>query len=138
MGIAAITLTGLIGLLASTLRLSGESTDRFSTARIFQAIGHEAQMKDWSEVLAIPIDQSEIRYFNEKGEKVEKTNLEAIYAARITYRDAPLLAGQVAQKVKTDSRRVVIEVSAQAQKSDPFKERLAVRKLSILLTRLDK
>lgn len=142
LGIAAVATVGLIALLATTLRMSGETADRFSTARIFQAIGHEAQMKEWPEILAIPLDKPEVSYFDEKGAAVEPGSREAIYAARVTYRNSLELNGKndpsPATPGKGDSRRVFIEVSPRALDTDPFKDRLAVRRITILLTRLDK
>ena len=145
--IVAVTLVSVMALMGGVLTTSGETVDRFATARIFQELADDFQMKDWESVSRIENDQLKLLYFDEKGEPVEKTDFAAVYVARVLLLDPPELPGVSAQamaKLKErpqwadESRRVRIEISTQLNAEEPFASRRFVREFSTLIVKLDK
>ncbi len=146
LSIVAVTLLSVIALMGGVATTSGETMDRFATARIFQSIAHDYQMKDWETILQADGKQNEIIYFDEKGEESKKGEFETIYAARVALDSAaewPGLSEAAATKLAAresssdESRRLKVEVSSRVMLADPFSDKNYVREFTTLLVKLD-
>ncbi|MFM2166309.1 MAG: Verru Chthon cassette protein [Verrucomicrobiota bacterium] len=93
-GIVAVTMVTLLGLLPGSLSNIQDSTINGAEARVLQAIMADYQQRDWSSILQQQSSATaELLYFDPHGFRVAATDREAFLIAQVSILPAPLLPG---------------------------------------------
>ncbi len=137
-GIAAITVVTLLGLLPASLSSMQHSNTDGAEARVLQAIMADYQQRDWPSILRQQeAATAELLYFDPHGFRVAATDREAFLIAQVSILPAPLLPGSTVAnpRLRTLCLRTSRDVMAGAS---AFEEKRIFRQTQAVLPQMDK
>jgi uncharacterized protein (TIGR02598 family) len=137
-GIAAITVVTLLGLLPASLSSIQHSNSDGAEARVLQAIMADYQQRDWPSILRQQeAATAELLYFDTNAFRVEATDRDAFLIAQVSILPAPLLPGSTVAnpRLRTLRLRTSREVMAGAA---AFEEKRVFRQTQAVLPQMDK
>jgi uncharacterized protein (TIGR02598 family) len=119
LGIAAIGLTALLGLVPWSLDLLRESASDVAEAKIIQTVAADYQMTDWGQRSKKMKPADKEYYFDQRGLQVPKGTFAHLFTAQARVDDKnPRLAGDATDNVYL--RRVVVKITDQISDASAF------------------
>lgn len=137
-GIAAVTVVALLGLLPASLSSMQHSNTDGAEARVLQAIMADYQQRDWPSILQQQASETaELLYFDIHGFRVAATDRDVFLIAQVSILPPPLLPGSsvVNPHLRTLRLRTSRDVMAGAA---AFDEKHVFRQTQAVLPQMDK
>lgn len=135
-GITALIVLGLLGMLPSGLENLRQSGYRVAAARIVQSIHADYQMKDWKDVISTTKATTDY-YFDDRGTRLfTATDPLKSYVARASVENSPILPGAAA--TNPHLRKVIIRISDKPENPDALTDPQFYRQHQTLVAKVDK
>lgn len=137
-GITAVSIVTLLGLLPSSLSSIQRATNDGAEARVLQSIMADYQMRDWPSILRQQeAATAELMLFDIHGFPVKKGDADAFLIAQIHVVNAPMLPGATAPNPRLRMLRVRTSRNVSAGEA-AFDEKHIFRQTQAILPQMDK